>query len=302
MELWERTPVGVSVQVPSLEGVGAAWHSLNRPEGSAIDASGFSRYFPPNMSQTNEYKIHCPKCQHEQTVQLHEAINVQTSPELKVELMANRLNTVTCEQCKLAFRVDKPLLYNDPAHGRMIYLLPLSEEAIAEGEREFTSSIQRLNGVLPNDLAAPQVCLVFSRTELVERIFLFDAGLNERVIEYIKYLIYSKNEAKVTPADKVLLFDAQDSTDKALCFVIQDAKTRKLEALMQYDRQAYKGLCEMFDEDDQTATLFELFPGPYVSARFTLLRELAKDSAARQEPAASPRPAKDSRKPGSKRA
>ena len=238
------------------------------------------------MSQKKAYGIRCPKCQHEQTVELYESINVKQSPELKTLLLANQLNAVVCEQCKASFRVDKPLLYPDPARRQLIYLVPMNEEASEDGERQFTDSIRRLNGILPKGVDAPEVCLVLSRTELVERIFLFDAGLNERVIEYMKYMIYAKNLQKIDPAQKVLLFNAEDSTKDALCFVVQDVKTRKLEAMLQYDRKTYTALCEMFDRDDQTPTLLELFPGPHVSARALLARESRGSKTAKLPPPA----------------
>lgn len=224
------------------------------------------------MSQRGKYNIHCPKCSHEQVTELYESINVQLSPELKQALLANQLNVVTCEDCGLSFRVDKTLLYNDPAKGLMIYLIPTPEGHFDQGERLFAESLKRLSEALPAGFNPPGVSLVFNRFELVERIFLFDAGLNERIIEYIKYMIYSKNLGKLDPRSKNLLFDAEDSSEKVLCFVVQDVATRKLESVLQYDRGTYKALVEMFDCDEQTATLFELFPGPHISARMLILR------------------------------
>jgi hypothetical protein len=238
------------------------------------------------MSQTKTYEIRCPKCGHEQSVELYEAVNVQQSPELKSLLLSNQLNAVVCAECHASFRVDKPLLYNDPKYKRMIYLIPMSEGAAEIGERQFTDSLRQLNGALPKGVEAPEVCLVLSRMELVERVFLFDAGLNERVIEYMKHMIYTRNLEKLHPANKALLFNAQDSTEKALCFVVQDVKTRKLEAMLQYDRATYTALSEMFDRDEQTPTLLELFPGPHVSARALLLKELEGSKAAETPPPA----------------
>ena len=221
-------------------------------------------------------------------MELYESINVQTSPELKKLLMANQLNTVTCAQCALTFRVDKPLLYHDPARRFMIYQVPLGENAVEAGEREFTASLGRLSGLMPKDIPAPDVSLVFSRTELVERIFLRDAGLNERIIEYIKYLVYSRNAGKINPAKKVLLFDTEDSTPEALCFVVQDVESRKLESILQYDRKTYAALCETFDKDDQTPTLLELFPGPYISARRLVLKETSEPDSREPQPPKAP--------------
>jgi hypothetical protein len=208
-----------------------------------------------------------------QKVRLHEAVNVRTDPSLRDEIMSNRLNAVTCGECGFTFRVDKPLLYSDPDRGFMVNLLPATEDAAGQSQHQFSEWLQEMNQALPEGLAAPTVHLVFSRVELVERIFLLEAGLNERIIEYIKYIIYSKNMERLSALDKAILFDAEDSTDDALCFVVQDVKSRKLEEMLQYSRQAYHGLCEMFDRDEQTPSLMELFPGPHISARAILLQD-----------------------------
>ena len=204
---------------------------------------------------------------------MYESINVRTEPALRERLLANRVNVVECSGCGLEFRVDKPLLYHDPVRRFLLYLLPLSEEDLAAGERRFAETLRTVHAALSAGAEAPAVGLVIDRVELVERIFLHEAGLNERVIEYVKYLMYSRNEERLDPARKHILFDAEDSTEAALCFVIQDLRSRKLEGLLQYDRKAYDTLCEMFDRDEKTPILLELFPGPYISARALLLKE-----------------------------
>jgi hypothetical protein len=225
------------------------------------------------MSQLQTYRIACPTCGDASDVTLHDAINVQSDPDLRVELMENRLNTVRCPACGYHFRVDKPLLYSDPERRLMIYWFPASDQDLERGEKEFRDSIWRLTSVVPEGFDLPDMHLVFSRTELVERIFLCEAGLNERIIEYIKYLIFLQNLNDLDPSAKTLLFNTEDSTDESLCFVVQDLATLALESMYQYSRQAYEAICEMFDQDEQTATLLELFPGPHINARTLLLRE-----------------------------
>ena len=225
------------------------------------------------MSQKRKYTIQCPSCRREQDVELYESVNIGLAPELRDELLRNRLNAVTCTGCSHVFRIDKPLLYHDPSHNIMIYLIPLRGGSIEAGEREFTDCITRLNEVLPEGIPTPEVHLVFSQVELVERIFMLETKLNERVVEYIKHLIYTKNRGKIEPRDKIILFDAEDSTPEQLSFVVQDAASRKLEAMLQFPRETYKALSEMFDSDEQTPNLFELFPGPYISARAIFLRD-----------------------------
>lgn len=210
-------------------------------------------------------------------VPLYDSINIKLEPELKQALMANQLNAITCAGCQLQFRVDKNLLYNDPDHRLLVYWIPATDARAEQAEEEFRELLQKLTSVLPDDLRAPDVHLVFNRTELVERIFLIEAGLDVRTVEYIKYSIYTRNTGKLDPATKVLLFNAQDSTPEHLCFVVQDAATRKLEAALQYERSVYDALQEAFATGEKASDLIELFPGPHISARSLLIREAADE-------------------------
>jgi len=229
------------------------------------------------MSEVKSYQIHCPRCRREQSLELYESINVKADPDLRQRLMANDINVVRCEECGLSFRVDKPLLYHDPARHIMIYMVPFSDEAQESGERQFADLLLRLDSLLPADIRPPTIGLVCSRIELVERIFLLEAGLNERIVEYLKYLLFTRNTERLDPAHKELLFNAEDSTTESLCFVVQDVATKKLESMLKYDRSLYTALSEMFDRDEQTPRLIELFPGPRISARALLLKELGPE-------------------------
>ena len=226
------------------------------------------------MSQQAEYPIRCPKCGHEQAVALYDAVNVKSEPALRALLMENKLNAVTCASCGFGFRVDKNLVYNDPDRRLLIFWVPTAESDYARGEEQFAALLRDLTSALPDDVRAPSVHLVFNRVELIERIFLAEAGLDERLIEYIKYTLYTRNAGRLNPAAKILLFNATDSTPEHLCFVVQDATSRKFEAMFQYERAAYKALQEAFTSGEQSADLLELFPGPHISARALLLREL----------------------------
>lgn len=230
------------------------------------------------MSHQRAYPIQCPKCRHGWSVELYESVNVKTDPTLREQLFANQLNAVTCPGCSFVFRVDKPLLYSDPERRLLIYWFPVPPDRRAEGEERFADWLREAGMVMPDGVQAPEVHLVFSRIELVERIFLREAGLDERIVEYIKYLIFSRNGGKLDPVAKSLLFNAQDSTPEQLCFVVLDEASRQFESLLHYQREAYLALAEAFGKEDKTADLLEMFPGPYVSARALLLEELSEQA------------------------
>lgn len=224
------------------------------------------------MSQSKFFNIKCPSCGVQQDVELYEAINVGADPELKKALLENRLNRVDCIDCDASFRVDMPMLYSDLQHNILIHWIPetadLKKDQIIE---DFDQSLEQINEMLPPDIAAPSVRLVLTRVELVELIYIIEAGLNQRVVEYVKYSIHTRNMEKVDPKKFRLLLNVQDSTDDELCFVIQDVESQTLGDILRYGRSAYQSMVELYDENSEE--FLEMFPGPCISARNLLLED-----------------------------
>jgi len=223
------------------------------------------------MSAQKTYNIRCPKCGHEQKVELYDSINVTQQPDLKTALFENRLNRILCQSCEASFRIDKPLLYHDPGRNILIHWMPDTAVSREEILDEFDKSMEELRSALPADIEPPRVRLVFTRTELVELIFIIEAGMEERVVEYIKYTIHMQNPGRVPPAGKQLLLNVQDSTAEELLFAVQNAETFELEDVLRYPRAAYRNIRDMYNKNPEELT--ELFPGPYISARGELMAE-----------------------------
>lgn len=224
------------------------------------------------MSAKTTYSIRCPQCDYQQTVELYDSVHVAQHSDLKNALFENRLNRVTCEGCDASFRIDKPLLYHDADRNILIHWMPDTAVSREEILDEFDQSMEELRATLPDDIEPPRVRLVFTRTELVELIFIIEAGMEERVVEYIKYAIHTQNPARVSPAEKQLLLNVQDSTADELLFVVQNVATFELEDVLRYPRTAYRNICDMYREKPEE--FVELFPGPYISARSALLMEV----------------------------
>ncbi len=227
------------------------------------------------MSQSKQYNIKCPSCGVQQDVELYEKIDVSADPELKQALMENRLNRIECMDCAASFRIDLPLLYSDLGNQVLIHWVPesdaLTRDAIIE---DLDESLEQINSMIPQGVSAPSVRLVLSRVELVELIFIIEAGLNHRVVEYVKYSIYTRNAEKADPQQFRLLLNVQDSTDEEFCFVLQDVETQELGAVLRYGRAAYQSMIELYDENPEE--FLNMFPGPCISARNLLLEDAAE--------------------------
>ena len=233
------------------------------------------------MSLAKTYSIRCPQCDHTQDVELYDSINVAQEPQLKAALLENRLNRVQCESCDTSFRVDKPVLYHDADRNILIHWMPDNACSREEILDEFDDAMEELRATLPEDMEPPRVRLVFTRVELVELMFMIEANMDERVVEYIKYTVYMQNTDRLPPAKKRLLLNVQDSTADNLLFAVQDVETSELEEVLRYARDSYRKVRDLYLKKPDE--LMELFPGPYINARTTLMDETAEERVETEE-------------------
>lgn len=219
------------------------------------------------MSSVSSYPIRCPRCQAEIEARLFDAVNVHDMPELREAILADRLNRVQCGTCGLSFRVDKDLFYLDPDRGFAIWWSPNGRTDPTTAEQQFQDMQSRL--AAQSDLPRYTWHLVYDRRELVERMFIAEAGLDVRVVEYVKYLIYSRNREKLDPAQRRLLYAGQPADSDYLQFVVENTGTGRLEGVVEYPRKGYDEVAALFS-GPQAQSLLELFPGPHLDARALL--------------------------------
>ncbi len=222
---------------------------------------------------THDYEIKCPKCRTIQKVALHQCIDAESHPELKELLLTNRINIIDCVGCEHIFRIDSPMIYRDDPRKIAVLCLPFDPENMDSSGEPVESQFTTLQSALQSDLDSPHVELVFSHSELIERVFMIEHGMDTRIIEYIKYLMHTRNPDQLDPHAKRLLFNADQSNEEHLLFIAQDIETRELEGILQYSRAAYEELDDLFDQDSLTPDLLEMFPGPRISAHSFLMHE-----------------------------
>lgn len=65
------------------------------------------------MSLERTVEITCPKCSTTQQMQVWSSVNARLDPQLKEEILQQRLNVFFCEQCDFRGAYDESLLYHD---------------------------------------------------------------------------------------------------------------------------------------------------------------------------------------------
>ena len=238
------------------------------------------------MSQKSHHDIACPFCGAELCVELYDSVIVDEDPGLRTDLFTGKLNRVTCDKCGKSFRVDQPLVYHDREQEIFIHYHPLVGGATMESAVEaFNRAMAELRRLVPSGMRLPETHLVLEWSELVERVFLLEEGLDARVVEHVKYMMFQQNPGKLDASAKGLLFDAQDSTDEQLCFVVQDRASRRLEAMLHFARKDYEALLNVFGSGQGLKLLMDQFPGPVVNGRLKVLQDrlLEKDEEPEEE-------------------
>lgn len=141
------------------------------------------------MSIFREIEVDCPKCGRTCRGSVPESVNTRESPQERRRLLDGALFQIKCE-CGRTLAVDFPVLYHDPV-GRVMIYYARGEEAL-QTERMF-AGLKRD----PAFAAQGYVCRVTTDQEaLREKAMIFDAGMDDRVMEIIKltYVLYMRRK------------------------------------------------------------------------------------------------------------
>ena len=141
-----------------------------------------------------QYHPHCSRCGEEHALDIPQSVNAATQPELRDRVRNGELFTWTCPHCGTVNLLKVPFLYHDPAEHLMLVLTdaPVNAEGVPEG---YTGRQVRSVG------------------DLIEKIKIFDAGLDDVIIEMCKYVTCQELKKEVP-----LKFVGTDGADGEMTF------------------------------------------------------------------------------------
>jgi len=187
--------------------------------------------------------IPCPHCQ-ETTEATPLTVLQEGAPELD-QLFDGSLNRVTCQACGKSFLFETPLLYRDDEARYLVYFLP---RALAGNLDEALKQMDELYHRIFADLAAderPDCRLATQRGHFIEKIALHQFEYDDRLVEYIKYLLFQHNEG-LDPVRHELLFDFGNSDDENLMFIAFSREKGQAEYSLGLTAADYHELAEAF--------------------------------------------------------
>jgi ribosomal protein S27E len=139
------------------------------------------------MSKSESTTITCPGCNHEQQFTIWQSVNVTLDPTLKQKVLDRSLTTFECESCGHTTTIEQNLLYHDMARQLMILRRPTQDEP-----EELASESFGLLGTLSGK--GYDYRLVTSMNELVEKILIWEDGLDDRTVEVFKLVVWQALE------------------------------------------------------------------------------------------------------------
>lgn len=170
------------------------------------------------MSINVKEQIKCPSCGQLSEMTVWESITAVDSPDLKAELLCGRLNIFRCASCGAAALVPNPVLYTDSEKRLMITFVPsadMEKHTNLLAVRSASKASGELDGISEYNLR-----FVSTYNEFLEKILIFDNGLQDKVIEVLKILVLSQEPEKME--DRTCIFGKKDSG--GIEFMVQDKK------------------------------------------------------------------------------
>ncbi len=184
------------------------------------------------MSQAQMQEITCPGCGKKQSFRVWDSINTMENPEMKEAVRNDEAFRFHCGDCGASAMLNYNFLYHEPENRLFIF-------CDADG-----SDYSEMRGVLTDQTNAFKDYtrrIVLSYNDFKEKLLIFDAGLNDKIIEIMKSGIYANLEAhyKDKGIDEVFFATNEDGEHGFLL-----RKEGKMEAAMEFDRSLYDALAE----------------------------------------------------------
>ncbi|MCL4552286.1 MAG: CpXC domain-containing protein [Candidatus Marsarchaeota archaeon] len=167
----------------------------------------------------NEIDIACPSCGQSSKAIIWNSVNVSVDPELREKVLQQDINRFCCPACGAEAVINANLLYHDMERH---FMVQLTYDETGESPSPFDDTMLR---VLGEDFIFR---VVRTYRQLIEKILIFQDGLDDRVIEVMKALVRIQNEDFINvPADMFLYEQITDGQDgKELHFVLLDEEAR----------------------------------------------------------------------------
>ena len=164
-------------------------------------------------------RFRCAQCGKEHEARIYDGVDVSKEPQFRSKVMDASIFDFVCPSCGAVTGMLYPFLYHDPKNRFMVQLTDRSSEsdpftALFDSGNE---SDQAMKQVVEDMKSRYRFRTVATPNDLMEKIAVFEAGLDDRVLEVIKQGVMAAD----TQGTIVHLYFAP--TDQGPVFLVEDA-------------------------------------------------------------------------------
>lgn len=201
------------------------------------------------MSKKHFQKITCPSCKKVADFEFWEAMNMSLEPALKERILNYDVFRFMCPFCGEEQFVHYSFLYHDPDNKTMLFYVQSQEEK--EKVLELFAKDKALM-----DAQGYRRRIVIGIDALTEKIRMFDAGLDDRIMEVFKIFLYSQVQDQLlamTEGEEIdyVMFDQHVDGKEYLVFVKEGQSLAELP----FDHTTYVSLAEKMKGDIEASTI-----------------------------------------------
>ena len=170
------------------------------------------------MSRHSVEKITCPKCGKESDFMIWSSINTVLDPEMYEKVRTGEAFAFRCPDCGNVAGVDYGCLYHQMNDEMMIYYVP-NPDAVEETYNMFRGD-NKVSELLGEAQKNYLYRIVQSKNEFREKLYIFDAVLDDRAIEIIK-VFYAHKIQEDNPDIEFdeIRFESGENADIGLVFI-----------------------------------------------------------------------------------
>lgn len=155
-----------------------------------------------------EFEITCPSCGHIFTRELNTAVFSDTVE--REEILKNDFGEVDCPVCNHKFILNYRFVYTDD---ELKYMIINDPKFVDPSSRlALVSSFKLLDAVRKNEAKKFRRVMTADIRDLREKILIFEAGLSDKVVEIMKYILLESDDLAIDHDDvKDFTYDGFDN-------------------------------------------------------------------------------------------
>jgi hypothetical protein len=156
------------------------------------------------------HTLPCPRCGAELAARLATGVHVARLPAIRDDILARRFHRAACAACGATTEIRRPFVYTD--FGRRHWILAATADDLARWPawearlRRDVSHAFDHGSPLAHGLADQlQARVVFGHDELREKLVVWDAGLDDALVECLKLRALASDPSLAAPASRLLV-------------------------------------------------------------------------------------------------